>query len=128
MEQSWLCERYKKRNSVDFQALASLNHFWAHSRDSRSGMLVNRVCSHQSPEFSSENLAHYSSPTEQRGRKRCVDVAVPFLLRVGLLPITPRSGITALKKGTLRSTFQGAWDRKLAGCGKSEPPSGKKRQ
>ena len=118
-----------------FQALASLNHFWVHSRDSvalgplgQVCWLTDRVCSQQSPEFSRENLAHYSSPTEQRGHKRCVDVAVPFLLRVGLLPSSPGSGISALKKGTLRSAFPGGWDRKFARCRKSEPPSGKNRQ
>ena len=55
-------------------------------------------------------------------------VAVPFLLRPELLPSSSGSGITALKKGTLRSAFQGAWDRKFTGCWESEPPSGMKRQ
>ena len=55
-------------------------------------------------------------------------VAGPFLFSVEPIPITPGSGISALKKGTLRSAFPGAWDRKIAGCGKSRPPSGKKRQ
>ena len=36
-----------------------------------------------------------------------VHVAVPFLLRLELLPGSPISGITALKKGTLRSSFPG---------------------
>ena len=38
---------------------------------------------------------------------RDVQVAVPFLLRLELLPGSPISGITALKKGTLRSSFPG---------------------
>ena len=55
-------------------------------------------------------------------------MAVTFLLRLELLPSSPGSGITALKKGTLGSAFPGARDRKFAGCGKIQPPSGKKRQ
>ena len=55
-------------------------------------------------------------------------MAVHFLLRLELLPSGPGSGITAFKKGSLRSSFPGAWDRKFTGCGKSVPPSGTKRQ
>ena len=49
-------------------------------------------------------------------------------MSVGLLPIDPGFRIMATKKGNLRSAFPGTWDRKFTGCGKSEPPSGKKRQ
>ena len=55
-------------------------------------------------------------------------MAVHFLLRLELLPSGPGSGITAFKKGSLRSSFPGSWDRKFTGCGKSVPPSGTKRQ
>ena len=48
-----------------------------------------------------------------------------FLLRLELLPSNAGSGITSLNKGTLRSAFSGAWDRKFAECGKSVPPSRK---
>ena len=57
-----------------------------------------------------------------------VYVAVPFLLRLELLPSSPGSGITALKKCTLRNAFLEAWDRKFAEGGKSKTPSGMKRQ
>ena len=53
-------------------------------------------------------------------------MAVTFLLRLELLPSSPGSGITALKKKTLGSTFPGARDRKFTGCGKIQPLSGKK--
>ena len=58
------------------------------------------------------NLSHLSSPTEQKGHQRCVHVAVPSHFRVGLLPITTSSGISALKKGSLwvpLHTSQDAW-------------------
>ena len=58
----------------------------------------------------------------------CVHVAVPFLRRLELLPSGSGSGTTALKKGTLRSASRGDWNRKFAGGGKCEPPSGTKRQ
>ena len=35
-----------------------------------------------------------------------VYVAVPFLLRLEILPSSPGSGITALQKGTLKVLFQ----------------------
>ena len=44
VEQSWPCERYKKSKWVDFQALASLNHFRAHSRESVALGPLGRVC------------------------------------------------------------------------------------
>ena len=55
-------------------------------------------------------------------------MAVLCLLRLELLPSSPGSGITSLKKRTLRSAFPGAWDKKFTGCRKSKPPSGTKRQ
>ena len=54
-------------------------------------------------------------------------VVVCFLLRWELLPRILGSGKTALKKETLISTFPGTWDRKFAGCGKSEPLAGMNR-
>ena len=57
-----------------------------------------------------------------------MEVAKPFPVSVGLLPMAPSSGMTAPKKGTPRSNFPGGWDREFAGCGESKPPSGKKRQ
>ena len=93
----------------------------------RLGIQFDRVCSHQSPEISRETLAHFASPTDQKGCKVCVHLALPFLLRLELLPSNQGSGITPLNKGTLRSVFPGAWDRKFAGCGKCDPPSCKKR-
>ena len=51
-----------------------------------------------------------------------------FHFELELLPSIPGSGVTALKKETLRSAFSGASDTKFTGCGISEPPSGKKRK
>ena len=64
----------------------------------------------------------------KRDAKDCVHMAVPFLQRLELLPRSSGSGITALKKGTLRSSSRGDWNRKFAGGGKCEPPSGTKTQ
>ena len=50
----------------------------------------------------------------------------PFELEI--LLSSQDSGISALKKETLRRAFQRAWDRKLAGCVKCDPPLGKRRQ
>ena len=55
-------------------------------------------------------------------------MVLPFPETVGQLPMAPRSGIMAPKKGTPRSTFPGGWDRECAGCGESKPPLGKKSQ
>ena len=44
-------------------------------------------------------------------------MAVPFLLKVELIPSSPGSGITVLQKGTLRSTFPGTWDRNSQNVG-----------
>ena len=57
-----------------------------------------------------------------------MEVALPFPVSVGLVPMAPSSGITAPKKGTPRSACPGGWDREFAACGESAPPSGKKRQ
>ena len=54
-------------------------------------------------------------------------MAVPFLLRLELLPSSPGSGVTALQKGNLTSAFPGAWDGNLQNAGKRDLPSGKKR-
>ena len=95
----------------------------------RSGINFNRQGTFPSePRKFQETLAHLAYPTEQTRSKECVHVAVAFLFRLILLPSSPGSGITALKKGTLRSAYPGAWDMKFAGCGMSNPPSGKKRQ
>ena len=65
------------------QSLANLKHLKAHSRKSVAlrtpgwvYRLTDKVCSHQSPEISRETLAHFASPTEEKGRKGCVHVAV----------------------------------------------------
>ena len=68
--------------------------------------LTDRACSHQSPEISRVTLAHWTSPTEQEGRNGCMHMDVTFLLRLELLPSSPGSWITALKKGTLRIVFR----------------------
>ena len=51
-----------------------------------------------------------------------------FPCECGATPYGPSSGITAPKKGTPRNAFPGGWDREFAGCGESDPPSGRKRQ
>ena len=68
---------------MDVQSLANLKHLKAHSKESDTlrtlgwvYRLTDKVCSHQSPEISRETLAHFASPTEEKGHKGCVQVAV----------------------------------------------------
>ena len=70
---------------MDVPTLANLNNLKAHSRESvalgplgREYRLTDRVCPHQSPEISRETLAHYTSPTEEKGFKSCVHVPLAF--------------------------------------------------
>ena len=63
-----------------------------------------------------------------KGRQGMCARGCNFPFDLETLLSSPSSGITTLKKGNLRNTFPGAWDRKLAGWVKCDPPSGKKRQ
>ena len=62
-------------------------------------------------------------PCRAKGRQRMCARSCTFTFVLETLLSSPGSGITALKKGTLRSTFPGAWDRKFAWCWEREPPS-----
>ena len=115
VEQSSLYQRYKKSNWVDFQALAGLQQFRAHSRETgalwrpgRACRFTHRVCSRQSQEFS-DRPRLTRVVLQSKGEGRDVWSWVCLSLSVGLLPMAPSSGITAPKKGTPRSALPGGW-------------------